>query len=47
MGPDVAFPLMEGLMLLKISGEPPHLESILDLLKLLARLVLPAGPRTV
>jgi hypothetical protein len=34
-------------MLLKISGETPHLGAILDLLKLLARLVLPAAPRTV
>ena len=47
MAPDVAFPLMEGLMLLKLSGEPAHLNAILDLLKLLARLALPTAPRTV
>jgi AcrR family transcriptional regulator len=45
LAPALALPLMEGLMLERMAGDPPHLPAILDLLKLLARLVLPPAAR--
>ncbi len=45
VAPALALPLMEGLLLTRVAGEPPHLHAILDLLKLLARLVLPSAAR--